>query len=189
MSVDITISFILRFLLAFIFSRAALHKLCNFSHFNTQLRAYGLLPDPLLSASAFFLILIEGFLAFSLLFKEWQYPSFIAAAVLALYAAAMSVNLVQGREDLDCGCSGPSEFPQSIGWALVIRNCVLAIFALATAWPITARSLSVVDIATVILASIAVIFIYASIEQAIANQHRQRQYFILKTTDNRGAVE
>jgi hypothetical protein len=188
MSIDVTISFIFRLLLVFIFALAVSHKIRNFDHFTTQLRAYGLLPDRLLSPFAFFLILIEGFLAFSLLFKEWQYPSFIAAAVLALYAAAMTVNLVQGREDLDCGCSGPSDFPQSIGWALVIRNCVLAFFALATAWPITSRSLSLVDIITVLLASIAVICIYAGSEQAIANQYRQRQYFALKSKDNRGSV-
>ncbi len=151
--------------------------------------AYRLLPDPLLPAFSCFLILVEGFLAFSLLVTGWLYPSFIAAAVLALYAGAMSINLIQGRDDLDCGCSGPSEFAQRISWALVIRNCVLAIFALATALPITSRSLSVVDITTIVLASIAVIFIYASIEQAIANQHRQTQYFALKTKDNRGTVE
>jgi|WetSurMetagenome_2_1015567.scaffolds.fasta_scaffold106754_3 hypothetical protein len=189
MAIDTTIIFIIRFLLVFIFSRAVLHKLRNFHHFGTQLGTYELLPNSLLPAFSFFLILLEGFLAFSLLFSGWSYPPFIAAALLALYAAAMSINLLRGRDDLDCGCSGPSDFPQGISWGLVLRNCVLAILALATAWPITARSLSVVDIATILLASIAVICIYASIEQAIANQHRQRQYFALKADDNRGAVK
>jgi Methylamine utilisation protein MauE len=189
MSVDITISYILRVLLVFVFSRAALHKLCNFSHFNAQLRSYRLLPDPLLPAFSSFLIVVEGSLAFSLLVKGWLYPSFIAAAIFALYAGAMSINLIQGRDDLDCGCSGPSEFGQRVSWALVIRNCVLAIFSLATALPIASRSLSVLDIATVVFASIAVIFIYASIEQTIANKHRQGQYFAQKFEGNRGSVE
>lgn len=189
MSVDITISYILRFLLVFVFLRAVLHKLGSYSHFYAQLRSYRLLPDPLLPAFSCFLILVEGFLAFSLLVTDWLYPSFIAAAVLALYAGAMSINLIQDRDDLDCGCSGAAEFGQSVSWALVFRNCVLATFALATAWPITSRSLSVVDITTVVLASIAVICLYAGIEQAIANQYRQTQYFALKTKDHRGAVE
>lgn len=189
MSIDITISYILRFLLVFVFLRAVLHKLGNYSHFNVQLETYRLLPTHLLPAFSCFIILVEGFLTFGLLVKGWLYPSFIAAALLALYAGAMSINLIQGRDDLDCGCSGPSEFGQRISWALVFRNGVLAFFALATAWPITSRSLSVVDITTVVLASIAVICLYAGIEQAIANQYRQTQYFALKTKDHRGAAE
>jgi Methylamine utilisation protein MauE len=189
MSIDITISYILRFLLVFVFLRAVLHKLGNYSHFNVQLETYRLLPTHLLPAFSCFIILVEGFLTFGLLVKGWLYPSFIAAALLALYAGAMSINLIQGRDDLDCGCSGPSEFGQSVSWALVIRNCVLAIFSLATALPIASRSLSVLDIATVVFASIAVIFIYASIEQTIANKHRQGQYFAQKFEGNRGSVE
>jgi len=189
MLVDITISYILRILLAFIFSRAALHKLCNFRHFNAQLSSYRLLPDPLLPAFSCFLILIEGFLAFGVLVKDWLYPSFIAAAVFALYAGAMSINLIQGRDDLDCGCSGPSGFGQRVSWTLVIRNGVLAFFAIATALPMTSRAFSMQDISTIFLASIAAIFIYASIEQAIANRNRQTQYFALRTKDRRGAVE
>jgi Methylamine utilisation protein MauE len=189
MTVDFTISFIIRFLLVFIFARAVLHKLGDLSHFNAQLETYRLIPSPLVPAMSFFLILIEGFLAFSLLLSGWLYPSFIAAALLALYAGAISINLVKGRDDLDCGCGGRSAFTQRISWALVIRNCVLAIFALATASPIASRSVSVVDITTVVFATIAVICIYASIEQAIANQHRQAQYFALKTRENRGLVK
>jgi len=189
MSVDITISYILRLLLVFVFMRAVLHKLRSYSHFNAQLSSYRLLPDALLPAFSCFLILLEAFLAFSLLVTGWLYPSFIAAAVLALYAGAMSINLIQGRDDLDCGCSGPSEFGQRVSWALVVRNGVLAFFALATALPITSRTLSMLDITTIVLASIAVIFIYASIEQAMANQDRQTQYFALKTKDQQGTVE
>jgi Methylamine utilisation protein MauE len=189
MTVDITISFIIRFLLVFIFARAVLHKLGDLSHFNAQLETYRLIPSLLVPAMSIFLILIEVFLAFSLLLSGWSYPSFIAAALLALYAGAISINLVRGRDDLDCGCDGPSAFAQRISWALVIRNCILAIFALATASPITSRSVSIVDITTVVFATIAVICIYASIEQAIANQQRQAQYFALRKEENRGLVK
>jgi len=189
MLVDITVSYILRILLAFVFSRGVLHKLCNFSQFNATLRSYRLLPEPLLPLISCFLILIEGFLAFGVLVKDWLYPSFIAAAIFTLYAWAMSINLIQGRDDLDCGCSGPSEFGQRVSWALVIRNGVLTLFALATAFPMTSGTLSVLEITTVFLASIAVILIYASIEQGIANQNRQTRYFALKTKDRRSAAE
>jgi hypothetical protein len=188
MSIDIEISFIVRFLLVFIFSRAALHKVSNYQQFYTQLKAYHLLPVPLLPAFAIFLALIEAYLAVTLLVQGWLYPSFIAAALLALYALAMSINLVKGRIDLDCGCGGPSAFPQTISWALVNRNCVLVIFALATVLPVNSYQQSIQNIGTIVLASIAVIFIYGSIEQAIVNQQRQKQYFSLKANTNPGTL-
>ncbi len=189
MSVDITVSFIIRFLLAFIFARGAAHKLRHFSHFTVQLDSYRLVPNILIPGFSCLLILVEVFLTFGLLVEEWLYPSYIAAGVLALYAGAMGINLLRGSEDLDCGCSGPSGFVQGISWALVSRNCVLAILALATASPITSRSISVLDVTTVMFASIAVICIYASLEQAMANQRRQNKYFALRTKDRRGTVE
>jgi glucose dehydrogenase len=100
----------------------------------------------------------------------------------------MSINLARGRNDLDCGCTGPAHIPQTIGWALVIRNGVLVIFALATALPMTSRALSIQDISTIVLASIAVMFLYASIEQSITNQQRQKHYFALKRKDHSDAV-
>ena len=103
---------------------------------------------------------------------------------------AMSINLVRGKDDLDCGCSGPAGFcGRAISWALVVRNCVLAIFALATACADyrSPHRLSLLELSTIALASIAVIFIYCSIEQAIANQQRQTRYFAPGPTAIRGA--
>ncbi len=196
MSAAITISFVLRFLLVSIFLRAALHKISHYREFSAQLAAYQLLPRPLLSAFALFLILLEGFLALSLFIGGWVYSSFIAAALLIVYATAMALNLVRGNDDLDCGCSGPAGSPsgfssgetQTISWTLVVRNCILVIFALATAIPIPFLShhLSIQELGTIALASIAVIFIYSSIEQAIVNQQRSRRYLAVRSSGNPG---
>jgi hypothetical protein len=48
-----------------------------------------------------------------------------AAALLALFAAAMAVNLRRGRAHIDCGC-GQSFLVQTLSGALVARNIVLA---------------------------------------------------------------
>jgi hypothetical protein len=189
MSIDITIIFVIRFLLAFIFLRAALHKVNHYRQFSAQINSYRLLPGGLLTIVTLALTLIEGSLALTLLVTSWPYPSVIAAGILGLYASAMGINLLRGRLDLDCGCSGPSGFSQTISWPLVIRNCVLATLALFTALPITSHNLSVQDISTVSLASIAAVFIYASIEQAIVNRQRRSQYFALKGNGNAGALE
>lgn len=180
MSVDITISVILRILLVFIFLRAALHKARHYKQFCAQVEAYQLLPTSLVPAFTVSLTLLEVYLAIGLLVTEWSYPSFIAAGLLALYAISMGINLVKGRMTLDCGCGGPSGFTQSISWSLVARNCMLVGIALVTALPIANHRLSIPDLVTIVLASIAVIFIYSSIELAIVNQQRHKHYIAQK---------
>lgn len=192
MSVAVAISFALRFLLAFVFLRAALHKVRHYGDFLTQLTAYELLPAALLPAFTVFLILLEASLALSLIFGGWMYTSFITAALLLLYAAAMALNLLRGNDDLDCGCSGPAGFSSgetpTISWTLVVRNGVLAVFALATAIPLpsTTQRLSLQELSTIALASLAVILIYSSIEQAIANQQRLARYLASRSSGNPG---
>jgi hypothetical protein len=53
----------------------------------------------------------------------WVVPA--AIALLALFAAAMAINLRRGRVDIDCGC-GQSFLKQSLRWTLVARNALLA---------------------------------------------------------------
>jgi len=196
MSVAVAISFALRFLLAFVFLRGALHKVLHYGNFRTQLAAYELLPAALLPAFTVFLILLEAFLALSLLFGGSMSTSFIAAALLLVYAAAMALNLLRGNDDLDCGCSGPAghlsgnpsgETP-TISWALVVRNGILLVFALATAIPLpfTSQRLSMQELSTIALASLAVILIYSSIEQAIANHQRLARYLASRSSGNPG---
>jgi hypothetical protein len=196
MSVAVAISFALRCLLAFVFVRAALHKVRHYRDFRTQLAAYQLMPARLQSAFTVFLILLEAFLALSLVFGGWTYTSYLAAALLLVYAAAMALNLLRGNDDLDCGCSGPavhlsskpSGVTQAISWTLVVRNCILVVFALVTAipLPLTSHRLSMQELGIIALASLAVILIYSSIEQAIANQQRLARYLAARSSGNPG---
>ena len=181
---DITVSFIFRLLLAFIFLRGALHKLRKRDHFSAQLEAYQLLPATLVPAVSITLALLEGYLACALLAARWTHPSIAAAALLSVYALAMGINLVNHRDDLDCGCGGPAGFSQKISWALVARNAVLALFALVTLLPIASRDTSLQDIGTIALAGLAVILIYCSVEQAIVNRQRLRRYYAQRSSGN-----
>ncbi len=52
------------------------------------------------------------------------------ATLLLVYAAAIAVNLLRGRDGIDCGCSFGST-TESLSWALVARNLVLVLVALA----------------------------------------------------------
>ena len=189
MTIDITMNYTLRVLLVFIFLRAMLHKLSHYHHFTAQLERYRLLPTVSVPAFALFLLLLEGALALALLRPSWPAPPFVAAGLLAVYSAAMLINLIRGRTDLDCGCNGPAAFEQSISWALVIRNTVLGVLCMVIALPVTARVLAIPDIATIALAACAVLLIYASLEQAIANQQRSRQYALRNARDSLGFFE
>ena len=45
----------------------------------------------------------------------------VAMALLALFAAAMAINIRRGRDHIDCGC-GQSFLRQTLSWMLVARN-------------------------------------------------------------------
>ncbi|MEZ5570859.1 MAG: MauE/DoxX family redox-associated membrane protein [Halioglobus sp.] len=164
MALDITVSLVLRVLLAFIFVRAAVHKARNFKQFLEQLDDYELLPPGLLPEISLLIIVTESALALTLPVPVWSFPPLLAAALLGAYAFAMGINLARGRIDLDCGCAGPAEFSPGLSWALVIRNSVLVLLALAAAMPITERTLSLQDMGTVTVASLAAILLYSVAE-------------------------
>jgi hypothetical protein len=44
----------------------------------------------------------------------------IGAVLLVFYATAIAANLIRGRSELPCGCTGRQSEP--ISWSLVLRN-------------------------------------------------------------------
>jgi len=181
MTLDGTVRVILGMLLAFIFLRAAWHKVADTRRFIAQLGAYRLLPGSWLPPLAAVFILLEVYLAATLPLPGWRSSALLAAALLCVYALAMGINLARDRHDLDCGCGGPAGDAQAISWALVVRNGLLAMLALIAALPVAARSWSPLDVGTALLAGIAACLLYSSIEQAIANWQRERRYFEQRT--------
>ena len=55
-----------------------------------------------------------------------------AALLLLVYGLAMTLNLLRGRRDIDCGCAGAGQ-SQRLSAALVARNALLALAALSAA--------------------------------------------------------
>jgi hypothetical protein len=131
-------------LLVLVFARAALHKAADYGEFRQTVVDYRLLPEkiagPIAAALtggeilAIVLLLVPGFRGIG---------AIVAALLLLGYGAAMAINLARGRTSIDCGCGGPG---QSISWALVGRNMLLAGLAVLAAAPIVARPLSAFDI-------------------------------------------
>jgi hypothetical protein len=124
-SVDPVIAMTARLALALLFGSTAIHKLADFDGFRRAMYAYELVSDGLLLPAAAALILAEGFVALGLLWHgSAAAAGLVAAALLAVYTLAITVNLARGRRDVDCGCAGSSA-RQPLGPGLVTRNLVL----------------------------------------------------------------
>ena len=168
---DPVVAVILRAALALLFVAAAAHKLRDGAAFRASLDAYDLLPESVAALAARLLPALE-LVAAGLLAAPRAAPAgaLLAAALLALYAVAMGVNLLRGRRDLDCGCMGPGARGGKIGGALLVRNAVLVMAALACLLPAAPRALAWIDYLTVPFAVAVIAALYAAIERLVALQ-------------------
>jgi hypothetical protein len=166
MQLDITLADTLRTAMALLFGTGATHKLWSITEFQRTVGQYmrGLgapLPgiERPLSLAVVLLELIV--VATCLLPGKGLLAAVLASGTLLLYALAMAMNLLRGNRLLDCGCNWGKQ-PQPVVPALVIRNGVLALMAIAVALPVTHRELSMMDIASIIFATIAAVLLYAA---------------------------
>ena len=159
----------LRAALALLFVAAAGHKLRDPGRFRATLADYRLLPTALVRAGAVLLTGAELVVAVVLAVPTLRAPGALAAALLlAVYGAAIAVNLARGRRHIECGCAGPAGRRPLDGW-LVVRNGVLVGVALAGLAPLRARSLTWVDVLTVTGATAVLAACYGSADRLLAS--------------------
>ncbi|MDE0442236.1 MAG: hypothetical protein OXL38_08975 [Gammaproteobacteria bacterium] len=106
-------------------------KFRGLEDFRAVLADYRLVPARATRPAAIAVSLVEGVLAGLWLVAPWRVDAAIIAGVgtgllMAGYGAAITVNLLRGRSWIDCGCGGGEQ----LSWSLVVRNLVLAGFAL-----------------------------------------------------------
>ena len=161
-----------RYGIAVLFVAAAISKARNFSIFRATMLDYQLIPHALLGLIAALILALELFIPVGVLSSVFAPLSMnIAASLLVLYGAAIGVNLVRGRRDIDCGCTGPAVRQSLTGW-LVARNIILALFALLAAMEPSQRLLSTLDYVLIAITVGAAIAIYAAANQLMANLPR-----------------
>lgn len=108
------------------FAAAALPKLGRRAPFQAAVRGYGLLPDAIVPAIAVLLPLLELGVAGTMPARGLDpWPELAGAALLLLFAAAMTMALRRGRGGIACGCTFGGAAP-GLRWSLVGRNLVLA---------------------------------------------------------------
>lgn len=158
--------------IALLFAAAAMDKLRHRLYFQANLREYALLPNAAVAPAARALPFVELGIAAAALAPVTARPAMLCGAgLLALYALAMSVNLLRGRRDIDCGCTGPAIRQTLTGW-LVLRNAVLVAVALVGASLPAARPLGAADVTIGVLAVAAGAALYAAVNQLTSNVPR-----------------
>jgi Methylamine utilisation protein MauE len=109
-----------------VFLAAAVQKALHWPILPGVIANYPLSPRALVMPVAGVLPPLEMILGLALLSELARpWPQLAAILLLALFAAAMAVNLRRGRAHIDCGC-GQSFLKQTLSWILVVRNAVLA---------------------------------------------------------------
>ena len=150
---------------------AAVAKLRDREVFAATIDNYRLLPPASAPAVALVLPLAEIAAALASLYGPTRiWGALGAAALLSLFAAAIAVNVVRGRFDFDCGCGG-GEHPR-LSWALVVRNGVLAVAALAAFVEGPHRPFEAIDALTVAGGTAALVTLYHFSNLLLANAPR-----------------
>jgi len=158
----------IRALLASVFLIGALHKALRFPHFRASVTDYRLLPGALVPAAAAGLIAAEVAVGASLATQASAHRGAVAAIVLLIVtSAAVVVNLLRGRTQIDCGCGGLSGQP--ISWALVVRNLALIVLAGLVTLPVAARPIVWVDYGTLAAWTLTLLALYACVNRLLAN--------------------
>jgi uncharacterized membrane protein YphA (DoxX/SURF4 family) len=157
---DPVIAIVIRVALGLLFGAAALDKLRAPAAFTAAVRDYRLVPEPAVPAVAW--IVTVGEFVFAIGAILGSRPALGGLAVLLLvYAGAIAVNLVRGRREIDCGCGGADEHRPLSGF-LLVRNGVLAMFALPALLPTAPRSLGAIDLVCIGAAVLALALLYAA---------------------------
>jgi hypothetical protein len=164
--IDPVVSHLLALCGALLFGAAAFAKARSFAMFCAILGEYRVLPSRVTAAAGAAICCLEFAVALGLLWSGTRSSAATLGAVLLIaYAAAIAVNLIRGRRDLDCGCGYR---PTAIGEWMIIRNVVLAAVLTLLQIPLSSRALGLTDYATIAGGLIGAALLFLSAEALLA---------------------
>jgi hypothetical protein len=156
--------------LVLILCGAAWQKFAEPNAFLAALAGYQIVPAAALSLASKVIPALEATLALGLLIPATRAWALYASALLLLaYGLGMAINLWRGRSYIDCGCGGSA---QPLSWALVLRNSILAMAALAFSGPTADRVFAWLDAVTLLAGVLAFYVIYLLADELLRQASR-----------------
>ena len=163
--------------LSVIFLTGAWQKLRDPALFRANVENYRLLPDSLAWPAAILLPVWELAAGVLLLFGATRTAgALLSIGLLSVVTAAVVINLLRGRTEIDCGCGslGGHVGEQTLNWGLPARNAVLVVAALLTLRGDAARALVWIDYLSVAGGTLGLLGLYVTANQLMANHPRLR---------------
>jgi hypothetical protein len=110
-------------LICLVLARALLHKITARAEFEGTLTEYHILPGSWSRAATVLLTLLEGVALVAVIAPVSRVEgAMLAGTLFGVYSVAIAINLMRGRDRIDCGCGG---LGQELSWFLVGRNLLL----------------------------------------------------------------
>lgn len=133
---------------------------------------YRLMPRNLSGIAAVLVVTAELLAALLVLIPTARTAGLVVmAGLLLVYTAGISINLLRGRRNIDCGCSGPSSRHELSGW-LVLRNLLLSGLVLLALAPVSARPLNWLDLLVIVFGVLIAGGLYLGMNQLLAQAPR-----------------
>ena len=155
---------------AMLLAASAVHKAVRWTHSRNVMRQFAGVPGVLAGPSLGVATVLELAACALLMVPAYRTMGAVLAALIWTHYVAFIVRaIVQGRRDVDCGCSfGPTS--RRLGSFQIARNLVLAALAVFIAW------VSVIDgpvppaQGSFVLGGLALLALYGALDQVMALQ-------------------
>mgnify|MGYP001818009310 FL=1 len=160
--------------LGLMFVVAAWHKLADAAGFRVTLLEYQVMPEAFVAPASRVIPVAELALGAAWLLGQYAggLTAIASAALLAIYAGAIGVNLARGRVHFDCGCGfgGQDDSEQYLSGGLIVRNLALIGAALLALVPAAERQLGPGDWLALLGSLIAGTLLFSAANQLLANR-------------------
>ena len=167
---DPALNLIAALIVSYVFIVAGLHKCRAPAEFATTLTNYKILPESLARQGVYLVPVAEIMTGVALLIPATaRLAAFSAGALLCIYIAAIGINLLRGRRNIDCGCGGPAQ-KQTISEWMIVRNGLLLGLVFIAGSRVETRALLWFDWLTIILATVMGCLFYNIINQLLVNK-------------------
>ncbi len=163
MTIDPVLQLAAALTLALVFGGGAASKLTAWAELEGVVGNFRVLPRTLVPVVSWTLPPVELLLAVLVMIPATRPLAAIGmGALLAVFAAAIALNIARGRTGIDCGCFR-SSLKQNLSWWLVLRNVLLMVMAAACIVMPGARELGPADHFIVVMAALSLFSAYLSV--------------------------